>query len=71
MTALDVGIGGYQLPAQKVVAAQKLTGAFANQILSMRYVMSLFESRAVMNAYSSSGILGVGRGVSYSQQIRY
>jgi hypothetical protein len=41
MVTQDVKIGGYHLPAQKVVAARELRGALGTQSFPLRYVSSL------------------------------
>jgi hypothetical protein len=38
MVTQDVKIGGYHLPAQKVVAARELRGALGTQSFPLRYV---------------------------------
>jgi hypothetical protein len=40
MVTQDVIIGGYQLPAQKVVAARELRRALGTQPFPLRYVSS-------------------------------
>jgi hypothetical protein len=40
MVTQDVIIGGYHLPAQKVVAARELRGALGTQPFPLRYVTS-------------------------------
>jgi hypothetical protein len=40
MVTQDVNIGGYHLPAQKVVAARELRGALGSQPFPLRYVSS-------------------------------